>query len=427
MTTTQQMIKRSGATVYRRAFLKRRTVAASGAYETDWQDITADVKKWGTIKFEMEEERLNRFKLSGTSLTVKNDDGKYNPNDDSDSFWNTFLSSYKTRMKIEAGFIDEAGVEVPVNNVMFEGVITDDIDLTNDNDANLRAQSLMAAFKDVTASRVTGLTGAQTASEIVVFFRDLEDSNNVKIFENFISAGAWNIASTSNIYNDLASSSDLDDKNVYEVLVQLAEAENLAVWVDPDGTFNFDSKVVNTTTVQWKFQGPTVTDKAYGTTIKSIESFKDAISKVFTRIRVRIDEADGSASFRTIQESWNVGDSSTSWQYGERTFEFENTWLNTVTADTVIANMQTSLSVVKREVRIRTKFMPQLKLLDLVTVDYVNATALENDTIWGNFLWGKKLWRGVSGPRFKIQGDYQVRGIQHNIDNFETQFFLREN
>lgn len=427
MTTVKQMIKRSSSVVYRRAFLKRRSVANTGSYEDNWQDITEDVKRWGTIRFDMEDERVNRFKLSGTNLNVKNEDGKYNPHEEGDSFWNMFLPSYKTRLKIEAGYIDEAGVEVPANNVMFEGIITDDIDLTNKNEANLRAQSLMVALKDVTASRISGLTGSQTASDVVTLFRDLRDSNSVLVFNDFISTAAWNIQTTTNIYTNLNTTTSLDELSVYEALVKLAEAENLAIWVDPNGTFNFAAKVANTSVTQWVFQGPVVKQKEFGVSIKSIDSYKDATQKIFTRIRVQIDKASTSTSFRTVQESWVVGDSSTSWLYGERTLEFENTWLNTATADTVIGNMQKDYGIAKREVRIRTKFMPQLKLLDLVEMSYSSDRSNQDVTLWGGFLWGKKLWRGTIGKQFKIDGKFLVRGIAHDIDRFESRFFLREN
>jgi hypothetical protein len=99
-----KLIKSGKNEVYRKAFIKRRNVT-DGLFETDWFEITEDVKKWGKIKTDTDSTRPGRFRFSGAKLTVANDEGKYNEGDDTNSLWKGFLDRQRTLFKIETGFV----------------------------------------------------------------------------------------------------------------------------------------------------------------------------------------------------------------------------------------------------------------------------------------------------------------------------------
>jgi len=446
MTLTRQITKKNTAEVFRRASIKRRLTGASAGYETDWFDITNKIKSWGRIRTETEVHRFNSFRLNGLTLRVRNDDGQFNTKDDGSSLWNAFLTPYKTKVFIETGYIDDDGVEVPggavrwgkflwggdlwgrspVNSANFLGVLTDEIILNAKNEVLLPVKPMLSIFEDVPATRLSGITGSQTASEIIIKIRDLVDANSVSIFGDLISTGAWDIQSTTTIYPDLDTTESVD-MPIWDLMTRLAESEAKAVWIAPDGTFHFRDRTSNQSSTAWKFSGVATHNPEYGHTIKSIDEYKEPTSKIFTRLRVKIDEADTETSYRIKEESWDVGDSSTSFIYGQRTYDFENTWLNTSTADTLLTKINNETSQAKKEIKLSSKFIPALRLFDRVEMDYVSKDIATTGSLWGNFLWDDSLWgAGGGGDVFEIRGNYTVIGFEHNLDRMESGFYLRE-
>lgn len=431
MTTVQQITKKSTAKVFRKAFIKRRLTGAAGGYESDWFEITDKVKRWGTIKTDVDFTKNNALRISSFRLTVRNDDGSFNLADRTASLWNGFLTFYKTKIKIESGYLDSTGSIVPTttadNTANYVGVLTDDIELRHGNEVTFNIRPLTTVFQDVNAGMLTGLTGSQTASDILVQIRDLVDSNSISVFGDFITTTSWNIETTTNIYTELNTSTVAQNFSMWSLMEKLAESENKVIYIEPNGNIRFRSTTANTTAVAWLFSGISQVDKTYGHTIKKINNFSIATSKIYTRIQVQIDPNDTTTSYVSQAESWTVGDNSNSWKYGERTFKVENFWLNTATAQTIATTLQTELSTPKKEIDISTKFIPALGLYDLVEVNYVSSNISTSTSLWGNFLWGKSKW-DVSdfGDVFEVTGCYKVVGYSHNIDNFDTNFFLRE-
>lgn len=421
-----QIVKNSTAKVFRRAYIKRRVVSAGGGYESTWYEITDHVKKWGTIKYDMEDEKLATFKLSGINLVLRNDDGLFNAKSDPNSVWNGYASEYKTKFKIEAGYYDTDGSTLPTDPALFIGVLTDDIVLNAKNEATFKVKSLMSVFEDVSATRLT-VDGTQKASDILTQIKNLVDSNVVSIFQQYISSTAWNIQTTTNVYPSLNTSTAID-MSCWDLMVQLAEAEGFGMWVTPGGAFHFADKDTNTTTAQFEFTGVGQDNRTYGHSIKEIESYKLAINKIYTRVRVQINEDDTSTSYRTVGENWNVGDSSTSYLYGERTYDFKNVWMNTATADALATVLQADLSTAKREIRMTTKFLPHLRALDRVSVNYVQTATPVPASLWDHVFWDSFLWSGGVGQNatFNIQGSFGIRSIEHDIDRFHSKFFIRE-
>lgn len=446
MTIVRQITKKNKAEVFRRASIKRRLTGSSGGYETSWFDITEKIKTWGKISTDVEVAKYNSFRLNGITLSVRNDDGQFNPSDDSASLWNTYIPSYKTKVLIETGYIDDDGVEVPgdavrwgrflwggdlwgrspINSANFLGVITDEIMLNANNEAILPVKPMLSVFEDVQATDLTGLTGSQTASDIFIQIRDLVDSNSVSVFGDLISTGAWDIQTTTSIYTNLNTTTSVD-MSMWDLMVKLAETESKALWADPDGSFHFRDRSALQSTTSWKFSGTSTRNPEYGHTIKSIRQYKEASSKVFTKLRVKIDEADTSSSYRINQESWAIGDSSTSYIYGQKKFEFTNTWLNTATADTLLSTLASDISEIKKEVEISTKFIPSLRLFDRVEMAYVSSNQSTVGSLWGSFIWGKDNWGGGGeGDIFNVEGNYKIIGYEHNLDLMDSSFYLRE-
>ena len=430
MTTVAQITKKSKAEVYRRVLIKRRLTGSAGGYESSWLDITEYVKSFGRINTSVELFKYNSFRLSGINLKVKNDDGAFNLSSSPQSLWNGYLTQYGTKVWVESGYVGDDGVEIPsttaVNSGNFLGIVTDEIVLKSTNEVMLPVKPMYSILDDVPASKLTGLTGSQTASEIIGKIRDLTDTNSVSVFSDYISAGAWNIDSTSAIYPDINTGA-VAGLSMWQVMTKLAETENKAIFFDPNGEFYFKSKVENQSTSVWEFTGISKnTNNQYGHTIKSIDSYKEATSKIFTRVRVKINETETSTSYRTQEAPWTIGDSSTSYVYGERTFAFENTWLNTTTADTLIAAIHSTTSLVRRELNIHTKYIPTLRIFDRVSVDFVSKDIDTGSSLWGSFLWGHGLWGGGNNNAFEITGNYRIIGLEQDIDNFQSSFHLRE-
>lgn len=420
MSTIEQLIKNDKAHPFRVCEIKRRLTG--GGYESSWFDISAYIKKWGTIKYDMEDEKINTFKLSGINMSARNDQGSFSPRDASSSLFNGFSTAYKTKFRLRAGYFDVDGTQVPTDNTIFLGVMTDEIELNGKNEAVFKVKSLNSIFEDVPATRIP-VTGSQTASDIIGMMRDLTDGAGEYIFREFITAASWDIQTTTQIYYNLNTTTAMDG-SCWKLLNNLCASENKAVWVDNAGDFHFKDKTTLTTTSQFEFSGVGVKNSVYGHSIISIDSFKEAFSKVYTRIRVKFAEADTETSFYTKEESWTIGDSSSSYAYGQRTYDVENFWLNTAGAQALGDQLFNDLKTLKKEVRLSSKFIPHLNTLDKVTVNY-QSSAFQNDvSLWDNFMWNVGKWKGNS-TIFSVVGDFGIRGMEIDLDGFKNKFFLR--
>ncbi len=183
--------------VFRRAFIKRR-LSSDGKFESDFTEITEFVKSWGSLSWDLDSVRINRFRHSGISLKCLNDTGRFNPEDNINSFWFGFLTRYRTLLKIEAGYKGCApNEELPTDTTQGIFILDDEIPISGKtNDVVLKGKSLQSLFDEVDAKDVTGIFATQSASDIVTLIRDHTDGSGNFIFREFITSTSWTIQTT---------------------------------------------------------------------------------------------------------------------------------------------------------------------------------------------------------------------------------------
>ena len=461
----EQEIKKGHSKVFRRAYLKRRSTS-TGQFETDWQEITKDVKQWGTYKVELDSNHPNRFKFSNATLVMANDEGLYNPEDDETSLWFGYLSQQRTLVKIEAGFISQtlaaSGIwdndEFPNESMwdqddwddedsiwddsseLFTGIISGDISLSNKNEVAFTIKPLTQVFIDYAARNLTGWTSTGlTASQFVTMLRDQTDGSGSYVFRPFFqnTTTGWDISATANVYGNLNTSTakSVIDSNVWAVVEKLAEAEQFVPYVNRDGTFRFVPRTANTSTVAFEFHGSASFDTTYGHTIKSIERFGKKITKYYSRVSVKWQDSDTSASYEVKQSALAVGGTNNPWAYGERSLDVENFFIpNATVAQSIATQIFNEYSALKNEIAFTTSFVPHLEILDRVSISY-DSPPSSTQTLWDQNNWADDatstsddlMFELSTGDAIRLDGEeFKFLSIAVNLDKLETKFEARE-
>jgi len=434
----KQELKRHNHNGFRRLYFKRR----NPIYESTWQRIPDKyIQEFGSIEYSLDDTKVNFFKISDTEIKLRNDDGYFNDINDIKSFFFQSVSRYKALVKIEAGYIDSRGVEIPTDSTAFIGLVGDELPIDAENNIELNVISLINIFEEIPAEDVVGLgTAGMRSDEIISKIRDHTDGSSNVIFRQFISATNWNIQTGTNTYN-LATSTNLSNMSCMDVIKKLAEAEGFVFYISPNGHFNFVDRSVNSITVSqycdgvnpavdvtetFCFVGLGKRDTEWGMTIKEKIEVGDAISKVYNKVVIQYDTA--TTSVVTKKESWTWGDSSSSYKFGVRPLEIKNEWMG-VTQATIAADiLYNEFRDAKREVAMDTKYIPHVELLDQCLVKYTTPKIIpKNASLWGGFLWGADDWTLGGGGNIDI--DYvafKIININHNLDDFSSSFKLRD-
>lgn len=465
--STVDQIKRPNSRIFRRASIKRR-ILTTGLFETDWQDISTDVKKWGTYKVTLDSQYPNRFQFANATMIMANDKGLYNPEDDELSIWFGYLSQQRTLVKIEAGFIDSTqgadGIwindEYPGDTLwdvdgwddahaiwdgsgdptMFTGIISGDINLSNRNEVAFSIRPLTQIFRDYAAKNLRGWTSTgMTASQFMTMLRDQTDGSSGFVFRPFLgdTTSNWDISTTTNVFSGLNTSTakDVIDQNVWDIVEKLAEAENFVPYVTRAGVFRFVSRTANTSTVAYEFHGSGSFDSIYGISIKSIESFGKKSSKFYSRVQMKWVDSDTATSYEVKQTALVVGGANNPWNLGERSLELENFFIPTSTvAQTIVTNIFNDYSSIKNEIAFTTSFVPTLDILDRVSIFYDSPPSSRN-TLWDQNDWADDTtststdlkWELATGDAIRLEGEeFKFLSIAVNLDKFETKFEARE-
>jgi hypothetical protein len=415
-------IKKSNAKVFRRIYVKRRTASN---YETDWQAISSKyIRSYGSLNFGVEGIKVNFFKFSGYNFTVDNVDGYFSDVDDDRSIFYGYACIPRTLIKVEAGYEASDGTEYPTNPALFVGMIGGDLAFESNNLMNFQCDHLSKVFEEFNADAIPLMAGNYTASQIITKIKNYQDTNSVYVLQKYISSTAWTIDSTTTQYS-FNTNTTLQDINCWELMTKLAEAENKAVEIDQTGSFYFTSKSANQSTSVFHFSGVGDTNKTYGHNIMDISNNKK-YSKVYNRIRIKFDESDTITSFYNRSENWSWGDSTSSFLYGVKTYNIENTFIPTATCSTIADNIYNEYVNPKYEVRMKTKFIPQLQINDRVDVTYKTKKIVGGD-LWDYFLWGHGFFGTRLGYNINIENkEYRIIQLNHNIDNFYSVVDARE-
>lgn len=425
--TVLQQLKKSKVTVFRRFSVRRRLDDASGDYETDWQDLSEFVIKWGTISWALDEKKYNFFTQRGVTITVDNSKGTFDHERSTASFWHNALTRYRTLVKIEAGFVDpDDGSDIPNPSVLFYGILALENIKQNDGfTVALNIKGLHSVLDEVPGNKavVEADMGSLTSSQLMTKIKNITDGSSNLILQKFISSGAWNISTTTNTLTALNTTTLLDNLSCWGIAKKLAEVENKIVYIDRSAQLNFRDRE-ETTATTFSFVGVPFRDETYGHTIKRIENYQDDIDLLFNRIFVKY--GIGAEDHVIAEENWAVGDNTTSWKYGVKKLNVNNDWLSASLAQTIAVNLLGDLNIIGLKVDIVTKLIPHLDLLDKVTVQYEPDSRVIGSK-WDGFNWDEGLWGLEGTPFFGFSGnDFKIVKIKHKLDSLESVFTIKE-
>jgi hypothetical protein len=454
MGTIYSEIKNPRGRVFKKLYIKRR-LASTGLFETDWQEITEDVKSWGSISKSIDHVRYSRVRFSDVGIVMGNDYGRYNPEDDESSLWFGYASQQRTLLKIEAGFIHQTlGADLiytntllPSDPTVFIGVIQGDISISDSNEIALPVKPLLQVFRDFSTRNLTGLTTTgMTAAQFIACLRDQTDGSSNYIFRPFFgdTTSNWEYTSSSIVYKDISSNfqsaqptdtstsliqNDFLDMNVWDVIERLAEAENQIPYITRTGKFRFVPRSANTSTAQYGFFGRGYPSGQIGTTIKKVNGYKKKISDFYSRVEVKWNDIATSTAVVATQSAMVVGNN-TAWNYGHRTYSIDNPWVATITSAQAIASaIFEAASSIPNEIDFSTSFVPHLEVLDLVAVNYLSSEA-DGSNYWDLNDWAEDtvtandsdlIWS--RGDALDFQGDeFKLTSITINLDSLECRF-----
>lgn len=462
MSSIIDQIKKSNSIVFRRAWIKRRDQFA-GTFESDWTEITNDVKKWGSVKKQIDSTRFSKFTFGNLNLVMANDEGKYNPETDEASLWYGYTTQQRTLVKIEAGFLDQQPfflegnpTSIPLNFAAWTtteypdaseggvgcliGLVSGDISISDSNEVSLPIKPLSQVFRDYAARNLTGFDSSMTASKFVTLLRDQTDGSGNFVFRPFFgdTTTYWDIQATTNIYSNLntGTASMIRDMNVWDVIEKLSEAENYHPYITRDGVFKFVPRTYGTATTAFIFCGVNTFNRTYGHTIKKISHYGPKISKFYSRVALKWKEESTETSYEIRQTAMQVDGTNIAWSYGQRTLDVENTWIPTLTTAVTIAdNIFSEVSSLKNEIVFTTSFIPHLELLDKVQIYYDTSNNYDTAHLWDYGYWADTstdtstdlIWDSQSGDAIRINGTtFKFQSIEINLDTFECKFEARE-
>lgn len=439
--TLKNLIKAGKSKVLRRMFIKRRQLS-DGLFEPTWLEVTDDVKTWGSIRTALDTSRPGRFVFENASIKMQNVEGRYNPDDDVNSLWSGFGNQQRTLVKIECGFIHSTlgsngiwtNTEFPTTGVqVFTGIISGDIFLSSRNDVNLLIKPMTQIFKDFPATLLDGFTSTGiTASKFVEILRDQTDGAGGFVFRPFFgdTTTNWSIASTSFVYTNLnsASAADIKQRDCWGVVRQLAEGEDFVPYVSTQGVLRFTGKTA-TVASQFHFQGNNLTpNRDTGHTIKSIIRYGKKLTSFYSRASVKFVNEDTITAFATTGLALAINGTNTAWNLGHRTFNLDNFWLNSATANSLASSLFTQLSSLDQELHFTTSLVPHLNILDRVTVTYDTTDSGNTESFWDLNDWDTELtWDAGRGDSFELSNQaFKLISININLDNLETTFIARQ-
>lgn len=466
-TDINSLIKAPASQVFRRALVKRRE-SGTGLFESSWQNISKDVKSYGKITTQLDAARRYKFTFGNAKLVMENSEGLYNPHTDLGSLWYGYLNQQRTLVKIEAGYQfsqkndngiwvnsefpsdalwDENAWDAPdslwdatLSSTMFTGVISGDIVFSDSNEVTFNVKPLNSVFQEFPARNLTGWTSTgMTASQFITMIRDQTDGSGSFIFKPFFgnTNTYWDISTTSIVFSNLNTSGaeDVIDKNVWEVIEKLAEAENYIPYVTRTGTFKFVSRDTVATSTVFEFHGAGSFNRTYGHTIKKVNSYGFRATKYYSRVQIKYNSENTTTSYVVVESTLTVSASSNPWVLGAKTLAIENLYIpNTATAQTLATTIFNDVSALKNEVEFETSFVPHLDLFDRISVHY-DPNAFTNNNLWDQKNWAADdtstsedlIFDKANYDSLLLDGqEFKFLSFETDIDNFSNKFIARE-
>lgn len=467
MSSVLDRIKAAKSRVFTRCYVKRRS-ASTGLFESSWQEITDDVKKFGKITNAIDAQRRSKFTFGTAKIVVENSSGRYNPHNDISSFWYGYLNQQRTLVRIDAGFLystkDANGVytnyEFPLaaqwdtvpwdggqsiwdaeqSSTVFTGVISGDIVFSETNEVTFNIKPLVSIFQDFPAKNLTGWTSTgMTASQFVTMVRDQTDGAGNFLFRPFFqdTTAYWDISTTSNTYANLNTSTanDVIDKNVFEIIEKLSEAEDFVPYVSKEGLFKFISRGSGLSVTSFEFYGAGAQNSEYGNTIKKVSSYGFRASKFYSGVQIKFNEASTATSYVTVETTMTVSGTNIPWVLGAKTLKIENNYIQTTaTALALATNIFNDSSALKNEIEFETTFIPHLDLFDRISVTY-DPNPISTSSLWDQRNWADDftstsddlIFDAQENDSLLLQGqEFKFISIELDLDNYSNKILARE-
>lgn len=407
---------------FKRILIKRRLVAPVGSdyYEADWLDITDEVLNIDPITENIDNVELNNFTQGGFAITCRNDNYQFAPETYSSSHYYGFLTRHGTKVKVQAGYVDENGVEYAYDRGA-GFMVGDDMVAQSDGTIYIPCVAPSSLFDEMPADYINEglLGGGQTdwydnrvVSQVVQYLYDLQVGGNY-VFHPYLEGSS--IVPGNDIVADLY---DFSDWSCKEALDKMAEASNSAHWIGPDFKLYFKSKDP-TVAVQFTFNGPGV--RGADINILNASDYNEGVKNVYNRIAWYQTDPLVSAV-----ESWSPGDGSSSFKFKVRSYSVDNRLVTTgATRQAICNSLLAAYKNPKEEITLETKFVPQLNLLDRVKLNYYGDPTVSPASLWGVALMGRGLFTGRRGG-INISKELKVIKITHDVMTFKSTVTLRE-
>lgn len=444
-------IKNSRSKVFRKLFVKRRD-SITGLHETTWQELSEHVIKWGRVESKVDANRINQYTYSNVGLEVDNSDGKFNENTNQSSFWYGYESLQRSLIKIEAGFLYQAkgsdglwvNTEYPTTSEIFHGIITGNINYSNEIKVKIPIAPLLEVFRQFPADRMNYTLALTDASGFFVDVRDQQDSAGSAIFSTFFgnTSTQWDLTSVPalgpfylELTNDSTTSNAVQGATLWDIMQKIAQTVNCVVFIGRDGLFTIRqrSTLLASQSTTFSFFGLGNWDNTHGRNIKKINFYGDKVTKFYPRVSVHHDEGTDKTSYEIKREQFAVTATSNLWLHGERTLDVENTFVqNTAQAIDIASALASEFGTLRKEIDLTTSFVPHLSVNDKVEITY-DAGTFNVNNLWDQNNWadsigaadavGDLIWDPDTSSPFTLNQDvFRIIKVSVNLDTFECKF-----
>ncbi len=449
-------IKRHHSRVFRRAYIRRRIPATQFIeWDSEWIEITGDVKSWGSVGSNVDYERYGVTAFHGTNLVMDNESGRYNRYTNSDSLWAGFGDYETTLVKIECGYIHQylgtdgiwRNTEYPTNPTVFIGIISGDINLSDKSEVTL---PVTTSFDFVAKLPVAIGYGAwYDAEDFFTYLRDLPGGYALPLFGD----------STGGITIDTVTPADwytyippMDQGfTVLQWLEVCFRNFNCFLQVKADGSWRLRNKDV-TATASFEFFGRSrgaVPDGTYGHTIKEVKFYGPKVTGYHSPVVLNFGHDSG---FGGPLADYSVSRDATTTVtnlYGTRPLRLENDHTGwsasgskemfsyfaeigvsdpTAAGYAVADNILETVGRVDEQIEFTTSLITHLNLLDRVEITFDSSGIEAESGLWDLNKWDTELvWdAGASGSISLTSEPFKIISVKINLDNLETTFIARQ-
>lgn len=400
MATLQQLIDSGTHSPVLKCYIKRKD--SVGVYEGSWVQVNNDMSlgrqrviDWGDVSISIDSEptQIGVFDISSLSMIFSNTDGYFNVETDPNSKWFGYLNRKFTKVKIEAGYLDQDGAEVGVATV-FEGVINN-VRIRESGLVNVNILSYVSILKqyDISDLSLSGSSSISTTVDAIM------NQSKITDFIPFVS-------SVPDIDATLIDRTSLSG-SYYKVLVDLAYKSNSTILLN-NTTWNFKKREVS---------GSSVFDfKGIGSQ-SPINMFKVINYNDEGGDRVRVywrDSDSGSISKTTNSNLLN--------KYLGAPQNVDLSIIDSIDRQSILDGLLGTWEKNKPRIEFTTKFLVNIvSPLDLISIEYFSDITPDNFSRWGDVSTYNdgSVWGQATGGIISLSGvRWMVTSIKKNFNNW---------